>query len=313
MKGLILIVLLLSSFIQAEAIKIAQLVEKTQGYHQYSYALPTLLKTLNEKTTLKFDPQPVLINRFSTEIFEYPMVYVNYGDRKDWNLSNEERKNLRTYLKEGGFLYIDAGINADFLDEKSNQGQHHSFANWQVTQTLAQVFEKVIPESAFNPLPRSHKIFKLFNAGLPNHKHLPKTVQDFVINEKWPDGTYSLVALKIDGRIAVLASPIVAMGWGKNSRDRWSRTISFRVRESAEGLSKMLSNTGYRGKKYKAINEAGLVDSIYCAKGEKPSWVEESNGQWRVFRYYQGEEINDFAHQFYTRLGMNIFIYAVSD
>ena len=315
MKKLILLFLcfIFVQLAQTEPIKVAQLVEKEQGYHQYSSALTTLLKTLNEKTTLKFDTQPVIIHAFSKKIFEFSMIYVNYGDRKNWKLSAAEEQNLRTYLKQGGFVYIDAGINADFLDEASNQGQHHSFANWKVTKTLATVFEKVMPESSFTPLPRSHKIFKIFNAGLPNHKNLPKTVQDFVVNEKWPDGTYSLVGLKVDGRVAVLASPIVAMGWGKNTRGRWSRTISFRVRESSKGLSKMLANTSYQGKKYKAVNEAGQLDYIYCVKGKKPSWVEEASGDWRVFRYYQGEEINDFAHQFYTRLGMNIFIYAITN
>ena len=313
MKKIFLILMMLSQFVFSESIRVAQLVEKTKRYHQYSYALPTLLKTINQKTTLKFDPQPVIIHSFSKAIFDYAMIYVNYGDRKDWSLSPEEEKNLRTYLKQGGFVYIDAGINADFLDEKSNQGQHHSFANWKVTQTLAKVFEKVMPESSFTPLPRSHEIFKIFNAGLPSHKNLPKTVQDFVINEKWPDGTYSLVGLKVDGRIAVLASPIVAMGWGKNNQGRWSGNISFRVRESSDGLSKMLAKTSYQGQKYKVTNEAGQSDYIYCVKGKKPSWIEEANGQWRVFRYYQGEEINDFAHQFYTRLGMNIFIYAIAN
>jgi len=311
-RKIVLLLIISCQLLQAKPIRIAQLVGQGTRYHSYSSALTTLLKTINEKTTLKIDTQPIIINQFSKEIFKFSMIYVNYGDRKDWKLSPDEEKNLRTYLQQGGFLYIDAGINADFLDEASNQGQHHSFANWQVTQTLAKVFEKVIPESSFTPLPRSHEIFKIFNAGLPNHKNLPKTVQKFVINEKWPDGTYSLVGLKVDGRLAVLASPIVAMGWGKDSRNRWSNTISFRVRESAAGLSKMLANTDYLGKKYKAINEAGQVDYIYCAKGEKPSWVEEANGKWRVFRYYQGEEISDFAHQFYTRLGMNIFIYGLT-
>jgi hypothetical protein len=297
---------------QAEGIQVAQLVEKSQGYHLYSQALPTLLRTLNKKTTLKFDTQPVLINQFTEEIFNYPIVYVNYGDRRDWNLSEDEVKNLRTYLNEGGFLYIDAGINASFLDEKSNQGQHHSFANWQISSTLEKVFQKVMPESSFAPLPRSHQIFKIFNSGLPNPRNLPKSVQDFVVDEKWPDGTFSLVALKVGGHIAVLASPIVAMGWGKNSRGQWASPISFRVREESDGLSGLLAQTKYQGRKYGAINEAGLVDEIYCVKGENPSWVKESSGKWRVFRYYQGKEISDFAHRFYTRLGMNIFIYALT-
>ncbi len=311
MKIFTYILVLMSQLLLAQPIQIAQMVSVKQGYHQYSHALPTLFKTLNEKTSLKIDPQVVVIEEFSEEIFKYSMIYVNYADRKDWNLAPEEQQHLRNYLELGGFLYIDAGVNASFLDEKTNQGQHHSFANWQVSKTLEEQFKAVIPESQFNPLPRSHALFSIFNAGLPDHSKLPETVHDFVVNEKWPDGTYSLVGLKVKGRIAVLASPILAMGWGKNTRGRWESTISFRVRAKGEGLSEMLANTSYLGDKYEVINEAGQTEFIYCQKESKPSWIEESDGTWRIFRYYQGEEISDFAHQFYTRLGMNIFLYAL--
>jgi hypothetical protein len=43
-----------------------------------------------------------------------------------------------------------------------------------------------------------------------------------------------------------------------------------------------------------------------------PAWVNEPEGNWRVFRYYSSREISEYAHVFYTRLGVNIFIYALT-
>lgn len=294
-------------------IKIARLVHsKTAVSRNYPYALTTLLKELNKNTSMKLDLQPVIIGSFSEDIFKYPMIYANYADRKDWTFSNDEINNLKEYLEKGGFLYIDAGVNASFLKEENDAGQHHSFANWDITAKLKKAFEQVFPDKSFSPLPRSHKIFGMIHEGLPDSSKLPDTVHDFVVNEKWPDGTYSLVSLNINKRVAVLASPIIAMGWGKNQLGNWVTNISFRVRESEEGLSDRLRTAAYSGGRYDVIREDGRKDFIYTQSGSMPAWVEEPDGTWRVFRYYNSTEINDFAHQFYTRLGSNIFFYGLT-
>jgi hypothetical protein len=137
-------------------------------------------------------------------------------------------------------------------------------------------------------------------------------VREFVVNEKWPDGTYSMVALHVKGRIAVLASPIIAMGWGKNSLGGWQTTIRFRIREGTEGLSDTLKTAAYDGARFETTREDGGKDVIYCQKKALPAWVEEPGGHWRVFRYYGSREISDFAHVFYTRLGTNILVYALT-
>ncbi len=294
-------------------IKIARMVHsKTAVRRNYPYALTSLIKEINTHTALKLDPQPVIIETFSAKIFDYPFIYVNYADRKEWKFSADEAKNLKQYLEKGGFIYIDAGVNASFLREDADEGQHHSFANWDVTDKLKESFAQVFPEKNFKPLPRSHKIFSILHQGLPDPSKLPDTVRDFVINEKWPDGTYSLVGLDINKRMSVVVSPILAMGWGKNQLGNWVTNISFRVRESEEGLAERLSTAAYSGGRHEAIREDGRKDYIYTQEGKLPSWAEEADGNWRVFRYYQSTEINAFAHHFYTRLGTNIFIYAMT-
>ena len=130
--------------------RIAQLVACEPIMRNYPYALNALLEELAMKTTLKLDPQPVMISSFeTTEIFKCPFIYVNFADRQDWNLSELEKGNLRAYLDRGGFIFIDAGVNAEFLRKDSRFGQHHSYADWQVTPDLEKAFKEVYPGLSF--------------------------------------------------------------------------------------------------------------------------------------------------------------------
>ena len=207
---------------------------------------------------------------------------------------------------------MDAGINAEFLRENRELGQHHSFAEWDACPEIKDAFATVFPGRAFRPLPRSHVLFRSFYDGLPDASLLPDTVRTFVIREKWPDGTYSAVGLHLDGRLAVLVTPIVAMGWGQDRTGGWTTTIRFRVRESTDGLSEYLETAAYSGERFEVVREDGDKDVIYCQRQALPAWVEEPEGRWRVFRYYGSREISDFAHLFYTRLGTNILVYALT-
>ncbi len=294
-------------------VRIAQLRSGAAVKRNYPYALPSLLEHVAKETTVKVVPEPVILESFEDErLFEYPFIYANFADREDWTFSQLEQQNLRDYLTRGGFLYIDAGINAEFLREQAAFGQHHSFGEWDACPELKAAFETVFPERDFQPLRRSHHLFKAFYSGLPDTKILPDTVREFVEEEKWPDGTYSAVGLTVEGRLAVLVTPIIAMGWGKDNLGNWRTTIRFRVRESTEGLSDYLETAAYSGSRFEVVREDGGKDVIYCQKQALPAWVHEPSGRWRIFRYYGSREISDFAHVFYTRLGTNIVVYAMT-
>ena len=174
---------------------------------------------------------------------------------------------------------------------------------------LAELFKEIVPETSFRPLPRSHGLFRSFHVGLPDSSVLPDTVQEFVVNEKWPQGSYSSMGLEVDGRLAVLAMPIVAMGWGRNEVGKWTTRIGFRIRESAEGLSDRLSEAYASGEPFEVTREDGRADIIYTQNQTMPSWVQEAGGDWRVFQYHYSQEISDYAHVFYTQLGVNIVVY----
>ena len=185
---------------------------------------------------------------------------------------------------------------------------------------MRDLFAQVFPEKTFIPLSRDHDIFRTFFSGLPKNedlkiqesqKRLPETVLTFVEREKWPQATYSFVGLKVNGRLACVASPICAMGWGRDEFGAWIPPISFRIRESAENFDENLEVASFSGDTYEVTREDGLKDIIYSESGQRPAWVQEPNGKWRIFKYYSGEEISNYAHAFYSRLGMNVFLYAL--
>ncbi len=293
--------------------QIAQVVEGDPFQRFYPGALTSLLEEINRTTTLRFDPDPVILSDFEDpELFQYPIVYVNFGDRSDWTLSETEQENLRRYLERGGFLFIDAGISAEFLRGETAHGQRHSFAEWEAIPELDAAFAEVFPDRSFEPLSRAHPVFRSFYSGLPDASSLPEAIRDYVRNEKWPQGTYSFLGLTINGRLAVLATPIIAMGWGRNELGQWTNPIGFRVRESAEGMSDHLRQAAYSGPLFTVTREDGLVDRIYCQPDTIPAWVQEPNGRFRIFRYYHSTEISDYAHTFYTRLGVNVFMHILT-
>lgn len=295
-------------------IQIAQLVPGNVMRRNYPDALPTLLHTMAQETAMPVERDPIFVSGFDDpQLQSIPLLYLNYADREDWTLSDSEKQGLKQWLERGGFIFFDAGITAEFLREKQEgAGQFHSFAEWEVTPDVAAMFEEVFPNERFKPLPRSHGIFRALHVGLPDAAILPDTVRDYVVDEKWPQGTYSMVGLRVNGRLAVVATPILAMGWGKNELGQWSSFIGFRVREGAEGLSDRLAQAAYSGVRFEVTREDGLKDIVYTQQQAMPAWVQEPGDRWRVFRYYYTQEISDYAHTFYTRLGMNVFMYALT-
>jgi len=300
-----------------DGLRVMQLMKNPNGVRRYPDALPSLLTMMNEQTWAKFDTDPLFISELTDErIFENPILYINCDDQTNLEFTAEENQALRRYMELGGFVYLDAGIKASFLGADLG----HSYAAWEERPEVREWFKNVFPEKAFIPLDRSHDLFRVFYKGLPQNsdlkieasqKRLPETVLTFVEQEKWPQGTYSFVGIKVKGRLACVASPICAMGWGRDEFGNWIPPISFRIRESAENFDENLKLASFAGKTFEVIREDGLKDIIYSEPGQRPAWVQEPTGRWRIFKYYQGEEISNYAHSFYARLGMNVFLYAL--
>ena len=92
---------------------------------------------------------------------------------------------------------------------------------------------------------------------------------------------------------------------------QWETQISFRIRESTDGLGDYLKNASAYDS-YLANREDGGKDNIFTDSSNRPVWVKEPDGTWRVFRYYTSQTISNYAHEFYSRLGINILVYALT-
>lgn len=310
---LILLLLCLSPCLPAQ-IRIGRLMPAgTYRYANYPGALESLLQHVQAHTQVKVDAVPVdLVDFADPRLLALPFVYANFADRDDWTLTPAESQNLKGYLQRGGLLFIDAGITASFLRGSKFHGQHHSFAEWDPHPDLQQAFHKLFPEARFEPLKRSDPLYQAFYVGLPDPSVLPETVRAYTEREKWPNGSYAAVALKLKGRPAVIAMPIIAMGWAVNPLGQWKTNIGMRILEDTEGLTGFIANASYSGERFEVKREDGAMDQVFCETEARPSWNREPSGKTRVFRYYNAPEINDYVHQFYTRLGTNLLIYALT-
>ena len=129
------------------------------------YANPTALPNLitfcnaNINTAIKENPQTV--TSASTTLFQYP--YVHMTGHGNVFFSDEEAKNVRTYLLAGGFLHIDD--------------------NYGMEPYLRKELVKIFPDKELVEIPADHPIFKepySFPQGLPKiHEHDGKPPQGF--------------------------------------------------------------------------------------------------------------------------------------
>lgn len=71
----------------------------------YPRAETNLILRLTQLTSLKVNPQPIVLRLTDSELYNHPFIFMS---DVGWQLlSRRERKALRLYLKTGGFLWID--------------------------------------------------------------------------------------------------------------------------------------------------------------------------------------------------------------
>ena len=173
MKKFIFTILFISSsvfFAQAkDGFQIARLKYNGGGdwYNDPSSEV-NLLKYINDNTNIKVQPEYIFVDINSNDIFSYPFLFLTgHGNIV---LSDSDINKLRTYLENGGFLYVD-----------DDYGLDNSFRR---------EIKKVFPEKDLVELPFSHGIYNCvynFEFGPPKtHEHDNKTPQGFgvFINER---------------------------------------------------------------------------------------------------------------------------------
>lgn len=118
-----------------------------------------LLKYVNTHTTIQTEPVYEYVDLSTDNIFLYPLLFLT--GHGTMSLNDAEAKRLRTYLENGGFLYIDDdyGMDASIRKEMS----------------------KVFPNQKFVELPFNHPLYSAhfsFPNGLPKiHEHDAKAPQ----------------------------------------------------------------------------------------------------------------------------------------
>lgn len=162
MKHLTLAVIVLTFFVIQSGIsqKIAILKYGGGGdWYSNPTALPNLISFCNEHINTRIAPKPETVETGSDAIFSYPFIHMT--GHGNVFFSDEEAKNLRTYLISGGFLHVDD--------------------NYGMEPYLRRELKKVFPNKELVELGKDHPIFNLkyaFEEGLPKiHEHDGKRPQ----------------------------------------------------------------------------------------------------------------------------------------
>ncbi len=122
-------------------------------YSNRETSLPNLIRFCNRELDTNIDPQQVIVDVGSIELFNLPFVHMTgHGNVV---FSDEEARNVRKYLESGGFLHIDD--------------------NYGMDQYVRTAIKQVFPNKEFVEIPFSHPIYHQafdFNNGLPKvHEH----------------------------------------------------------------------------------------------------------------------------------------------
>ena len=144
-----------------------------------------LLNSLVEYTSIHIDPNERIVDIGSDQLASYPFVYLT--GNKMVRFTEAERSNLRRYLRNGGFMFVDD-------------------CNHDIDGTFAKTFESEIkailnrPEEALRKIQKTHTLYRAFfefKDGPPATSHELNGWGDDIVHDY-------LKAIEIEGRIAVL-------------------------------------------------------------------------------------------------------------
>ncbi|MCB9226512.1 MAG: DUF4159 domain-containing protein [Chitinophagales bacterium] len=116
-------------------------------------SLPNLISFCNKELGTSINPEPETVEVGSPDLFNYPFVHMTgHGNVV---FSEQEKDNLKKYLKAGGFLHIDD--------------------NYGMDEYIRPILNQLIDNTNLVELPFSHEIYQTafpFKNGLPKiHEH----------------------------------------------------------------------------------------------------------------------------------------------
>ena len=115
--------------------------------------IPNLEKAINTRTSLKMPEKEMVLSLSDPEIYSYPFLFITGHGKIEF--SKSELQNLKNYLWNGGFIYVDDDYGMDeYFREELN---------------------KAFPKHELVQLPTDHEIYKVYyelSEGLPKiHEH----------------------------------------------------------------------------------------------------------------------------------------------
>lgn len=160
--GIVLTVVLCSSFIGGPTVRLARLKYSGGGdWYANKTSLPNLIRFCNRELGTALFSEEDIVEAGSQDLFNYPLVHLTgHGNIL---FSAQEAENLRKYLISGGFLHADD--------------------NYGLDKFFRREMKKVFPELEFVELPFNHPVYHQkfrFDNGLPKvHEHDGKPPQGF--------------------------------------------------------------------------------------------------------------------------------------
>lgn len=147
---------------QSEGFQIARLKYNGGGdWYNDPSAETNLLTFIAQNTNIKTVPEYVFVEAGSPDIFNYPFLFVTGHGNITFSQSEADR--LRTYMENGGFIYVDDDYGLD--------------------KPFRRELKKIFPDKELVELPFDYEMYKCFYdfpAGPPKtHEHDDKAPQGF--------------------------------------------------------------------------------------------------------------------------------------
>lgn len=162
------------------------------GADDAPHALANLLRTAEKQVELRVSTEPHLLTPNDPALAQYPIVFMH--GRRAFQWSPAERKALATYLERGGFLFADSIC-----------------ASSQFTEAFRREIGATFPNAKLVRLPPDHPLLTTEYRGFDLKSVMmrdPQNRGDNGLEAKLTKTEPVLEALEIDGRIAVIFSPL---------------------------------------------------------------------------------------------------------
>jgi Domain of unknown function (DUF4159) len=155
-------------------------------------AINNLLVVMERQLQMRVDLEKRLIAPTDPKLLDYPIVFIH--GRRAFRFSAAERKALKEYLDNGGFLFADAIC-----------------ANPEFASSLREEMKAIYPEAQFTRIPPSHPMFTDefhgFTLSSVELRDPQIRAENDPLTAKLVRTTPLLEGLDVDGRIAVILSP----------------------------------------------------------------------------------------------------------